>query len=163
GARTTPAHVGRGKGVRYGGLRRGLSGHGYQPARCAEHLAPPQRHRWPHYPTRRVCDQPADARLDRNALRMAQGGCRNASGQAARPYEGRGAVSAGDGGEQPRPPAEADRRGGRVMAAPAGKVRLEVRKRACFRARDALAERLSSEKSALPTESGASPGRISTG
>ena len=49
------------------------------------------------------------------------------------------------------------------MAAPAGKVRLEVRKRACFRARDALAERLSSEKSALPTESGASPDRISTG
>ncbi|MFZ5662746.1 MAG: hypothetical protein ACOY9B_08575, partial [Pseudomonadota bacterium] len=32
-----------------------------------------------------------------------------------------------------------------------------------FRARDALAKRLSSEKSALPTESGASPGRISTG
>jgi hypothetical protein len=49
------------------------------------------------------------------------------------------------------------------MAAPAGKVRPGSPKSGLFRARDALAERLNSEKSALLADGMAPPDRISTG
>ena len=59
--------------------------------------------------------------------------------------------------------AEADRRGGRVMAASVGKVRPEARESGLFRARHAFAKRLRSAKEALRSVPDAPSGQFSTG
>lgn len=59
--------------IPHGGLRCRLPIRARDASRREQHIEPPQRHRWPDHPPCRVCTQPANARLDRNALRLAQG------------------------------------------------------------------------------------------
>jgi transposase len=80
----TPDDPGRGQGLRHGRLRGRLSCPRRDTPCCAERQWPAQRHRWPYHAPRRLWSEPEDSRLDRNPLRLAQGGGRPAPGEATR-------------------------------------------------------------------------------
>src|SRR5690606_33858717 len=77
-------HPGRGQGLRHGRLRGRLSRPRRDTPCCAERQWSAQRQRRPYHASCWLWTEPEVPRLDRNPLRLAQGGGRPAPGEATR-------------------------------------------------------------------------------